>query len=79
MLMLENQALSGYEALPRAKTILINRRIDDREEDQAYTLSRVEKMLADQWQRRASIHVCDLSNPRDPDFKKAVARVKRLL
>jgi len=35
-------------------------------------------MLADH-HGRASLHVCDLSDPRDPELKKVVARVKRLM
>ena len=75
---LENRPRPEYESLPRAKVIVINRRKEDREEDVAYTRSRVEKMLADQW-GRASIYICDLSDSKDPELKKAIARVKRLI
>ena len=75
---LKNRPRPEYESLRRAKVIVINRRKEDRDEDVAYTRSRVEKMLADQW-RPASIYVCDLSNSKDPEFKKAIARVKRLI
>ena len=76
--LLENRPRPEYELLTRTNLIVINRREGDRPEDVAYTRSRVEKMLADR-HRRASVHVCDLSDPKDPELKKALARVKRLM
>jgi hypothetical protein len=76
--LLENRPRPEYESLTRANVVVINRRAGDRPDDVAYTASRVRRMLADR-HHRASLHVCDLSDPRDPDLKKAVARVKRLM
>jgi hypothetical protein len=75
---LENRPRPEYEFLRRAKVVVINYREEDRKEDLAYTRSRVEKILEDR-ERRASVHVCDLSEPKDPELKKAIARVKRLV
>lgn len=76
--LLENRPRPEYEFLTQANVIVINRREGDRQEDVAYTASRVRRMLADR-RHRASLHVCDLRDPRDPELKKALARVKRLI
>lgn len=76
--LLENRPRRDYKSLTQANVIVINRREGDRPEDVAYTTSRVRRMLAD-CHHRASLHVCDLRDPRDPELKKALARVKRLI